>query len=94
MSEVEDYNLDGMRVGPVVTGEIGPFSSVRLDIIWQPTIPGKVDSEFLVTFADPLSEGVRAAFLSLYEEMFEGRKASISPVCPLSKLKVLSNHQK
>nr|KAG5691853.1 hypothetical protein BaRGS_033457 [Batillaria attramentaria] len=41
-----------------VTGEIGPFSSLRLDIIWQPTIPGRVDSEFLVTFADPLSEGL------------------------------------
>ncbi|KAK7093572.1 cilia- and flagella-associated protein 74-like [Littorina saxatilis] len=58
VSEVDDYNLDGMRMGPLVTGEIGPFSSVRLDIIWQPTIPGKVDSEFLVTFADPLSEGL------------------------------------
>ena len=63
MSEVEDYNLDGMRVGQLVTGEIGPFSSVRLDIIWQPTIPGKVDSEFLVTFADPLSEGVSTGFV-------------------------------
>ncbi|KAK7476539.1 hypothetical protein BaRGS_00032219 [Batillaria attramentaria] len=58
VSEVEDYNLDGMRPGPLVTGEIGPFSSLRLDIIWQPTIPGRVDSEFLVTFADPLSEGL------------------------------------
>ena len=74
MSEVEDYNLDGMRVGPVVTGEIGPFSSVRLDIIWQPTIPGKVDSEFLVTFADPLSEGVRAAILSVYERCLKAGK--------------------
>ena len=61
VSEVEDYNLDGMRVGSLVTGEVGPFSSVRLDVVWQPTIPGKVDSEFLVTFADPLSEGVSTA---------------------------------
>ena len=60
ISEMEDYgSLDGMRVGPLVTGEIGPFSSIRLEIVWQPTIPGKVDSEFLVTFADPLSEPVR-----------------------------------
>ncbi|XP_076472381.1 cilia- and flagella-associated protein 74-like isoform X2 [Babylonia areolata] len=58
VSEVDDYNLDGMRVGSLVTGEIGPFSSLRLDVLWQPTISGKVDSEFLVTFADPLSEGL------------------------------------
>ncbi|XP_035828407.1 cilia- and flagella-associated protein 74 [Aplysia californica] len=57
VSEMDDYgSLDGMRVGPLITGEIGPFSSLRLEIIWQPTIPGKVDSEFLVTFTDPLSE--------------------------------------
>jgi hypothetical protein len=60
VSEVEEYNLDGMRVGSLVKGEIGPKSEIRLDIIWQPNIPGKVDSEFLVTFADPLSEGVSA----------------------------------
>ncbi|PVD35401.1 hypothetical protein C0Q70_02363 [Pomacea canaliculata] len=51
VSEV-DCNLDGMRVGSVTTGEIGPLSSVQLDIIWHPTIPGQVQSEFLVTFAD------------------------------------------
>ena len=73
---MEDYNLDGMRVGPVVTGEIGPFSSVRLDIVWQPTIPGKVDSEFLVTFADPLSDGVSGVSLA-------GWLAGFVSVCPL-----------
>lgn len=55
---MDDYNLDGMHAGPPVSGEIGPFSSTRLEIVWQPTIPGKVESEFLVTFADPLSDGV------------------------------------
>ncbi|KAL8571941.1 hypothetical protein ACOMHN_026153 [Nucella lapillus] len=64
VSEVEDYNLDGMRVGPLVAGEIGPLSSLRLDIVWQPTIPGRVDSEFLVTFADPLSEGLSVRTLA------------------------------
>jgi hypothetical protein len=67
VSEVEEYNLDGMRVGSLVTGEIGPKSEIRLDIIWQPNIPGKVDSEFLVTFADPLSEGV-SAFSNIEKE--------------------------
>ena len=40
------------------TGEIGPFSSMKLEIIWQPTLPGRVDTEFVINFADPLSESV------------------------------------
>ena len=56
---MDDYgSIDGMKVGPLSAGEIGPFSSYKLEIIWQPTVPGKVDSEFLITFTDPLSEGV------------------------------------
>ena len=47
-----------MKVGPVSTGELGPFSSVKLEIIWQPHIPGKVVTEFLISFSDPLSESV------------------------------------
>ena len=59
VSEMEEYGtLDGMRVGPLATGEIGPFSSLRLEIVWQPTLPGRVDPDFLVSFADPLSEPV------------------------------------
>jgi hypothetical protein len=59
ISEIEDYgSLDGMKVGPVSTGELGPFSSVKLEIIWQPHIPGKVVTEFLISFSDPLSESV------------------------------------
>ena len=51
-------DLDGMRVGGVSQGELGPFSSVKLDIIWQPTIPGKVEVDFSVSFSDPDSENV------------------------------------
>ena len=42
----------------VSSGEIAPFSSIKLEIIWQPTIPGKVDSEFVISFSDPDSENV------------------------------------
>lgn len=57
---MEDYGtLDGMKVGLVATGELGPFSSTKLEIIWQPHIPGRVDTEFLITFSDPLSDSVR-----------------------------------
>ncbi|KAK3105163.1 hypothetical protein FSP39_018521 [Pinctada imbricata] len=59
VSEMEDYGaLDGMKVGMFAAGELGPFSSVKLEIIWQPNIPGKVDSDFLITFSDPLSESI------------------------------------
>lgn len=59
VSEMDDYSaLDGMKVGPIAAGEIGPFSSIKLEIIWSPTVPGKVDSEFLVTFTDPLSDSI------------------------------------
>ena len=40
------------------SGEIGPFDSVKLEIIWQPTIPGKVESDLVFTFSDPPSENV------------------------------------
>lgn len=42
----------------MATGELGPFSSTKLEIIWQPHIPGRVDTEFLITFSDPLSDSV------------------------------------
>ena len=58
VSEYDYGSLDGMKVGPLSSGEIGPFSSTKLEIIWQPTVPGKVDTEFLITFTDPLSDGV------------------------------------
>lgn len=65
ISEIEDYgSLDGMKVGPVSTGELGPFSSVKLEIIWQPHIPGKVVTEFLISFSDPLSESISTQALA------------------------------
>lgn len=74
ISEIEDYgSLDGMKVGPMSTGEVGPFSSVKLEIIWQPHIPGKVFTEFLISFSDPLSESVswllKMTFLYLLSPM-------------------------
>jgi len=46
----------------VVDGEIGPFSSVKLEIVWQPTIPGTVDTEFSIMFDDPDSDKVILVF--------------------------------
>lgn len=64
ISEAEELaSLDGMRVGPLTAGEIGPYSSVLLEIIWKPTIQGPVDTDFIVSFSDPLSQPVRDIFL-------------------------------
>lgn len=54
----ELYSLDGMKVGTLSSGDIGPFSSVKLEIIWQPTIPGRSDTEFILVFSDPESQQV------------------------------------
>ena len=51
--------------GHLVSGEIGPFSTVRLEIVWQPTIPGKVDVDFAISFADAGSENVGSDVLTL-----------------------------
>uniref|UniRef100_A0A8C8EAL6 Cilia and flagella associated protein 74 n=1 Tax=Otus sunia TaxID=257818 RepID=A0A8C8EAL6_9STRI len=39
-----------IMLGKVTEGEIGPFSSVKLQIIFVPAIPGDVQAEFVVMF--------------------------------------------
>ncbi|XP_032304690.1 cilia- and flagella-associated protein 74 isoform X2 [Coturnix japonica] len=39
-----------IKLGKVTEGEIGPFSSVKLQIIFMPTIPGDVRAEFVIVF--------------------------------------------
>ncbi|XP_074970392.1 cilia- and flagella-associated protein 74 [Phalacrocorax aristotelis] len=39
-----------IMLGKVTEGEIGPFSSVKLQIIFVPAIPGDVRAEFVITF--------------------------------------------
>ncbi|CAH1239266.1 Hypp5775 [Branchiostoma lanceolatum] len=50
--------LDGMKIGQVAMGDIGPFSSVKLEIIFAPTVPGKVDTDFEISFSDPCSDSI------------------------------------
>ncbi|XP_077980899.1 cilia- and flagella-associated protein 74-like isoform X2 [Glandiceps talaboti] len=58
-ADLEDLsNLDGMKAGSVVAGEIAPFSSVKLEVIFAPSIPGKVETDFEIRFMDPLSETI------------------------------------
>ncbi|ELU13530.1 hypothetical protein CAPTEDRAFT_225037, partial [Capitella teleta] len=58
----ELFSLDGMQVGQVTEGTIQPFSSVKLDVVWHPTIPGKVNTEFAIVFQDPDSENINIQF--------------------------------
>lgn len=59
LSDIDDYStLDDLTVGPLSTGEVKPFSSVKLQVQWQPTVPGQVESEFVVSFTDPMSDTV------------------------------------
>ncbi|XP_009982949.1 PREDICTED: uncharacterized protein CFAP74, partial [Tauraco erythrolophus] len=39
-----------ITLGKVTEGEIGPFSSVKLQIIFVPALPGDVRAEFVITF--------------------------------------------
>jgi hypothetical protein len=82
VSEMDDYgSLDGMKAGPISAGEIGPFASTKLEIIWNPSLPGKVDSEFLITFNDPLSESVSTCYIIYYSVSNAG--------CPLISVTIL-----
>uniref|UniRef100_A0A8D0GUN6 Cilia and flagella associated protein 74 n=1 Tax=Sphenodon punctatus TaxID=8508 RepID=A0A8D0GUN6_SPHPU len=42
-----------ITLGEVTEGEIGPFDSVKLQIIFIPTVPGDVHAEFVITFDNP-----------------------------------------
>nr|XP_033778536.1 cilia- and flagella-associated protein 74 isoform X2 [Geotrypetes seraphini] len=42
-----------IKLGEVTRGEIGPFSTVKLQIIFTPLIPGEIEAEFEITFDNP-----------------------------------------
>jgi len=39
-------------------GEIGPHTSLKLEVVWFPTTPGPLSTDFVVKFADPNSNDV------------------------------------
>ncbi|XP_052267472.1 cilia- and flagella-associated protein 74-like isoform X2 [Dreissena polymorpha] len=89
VSEYDDYGtLDGMKVGPISTGEIPPFSSTKLEIIWNPSVPGKADVEFLVRFTDPLSESIsiRALGSAIDVPVWVERQSVDLKICLLDRL--------
>ena len=76
----DDFSLYGMRVGSAMSGDVNAFTSVTLEIIWQPTVPGKVESEFRVAFTDPSLEEVSDdhVFVSVREML---SKSTFVPFC-------------
>ncbi|KAJ1144828.1 hypothetical protein NDU88_011122 [Pleurodeles waltl] len=50
-SHIEDR--DEIKVGEVSEGDIGPFGTVKLHVIFTPIIPGKAVNDFEITFDNP-----------------------------------------
>ncbi|XP_078498582.1 cilia- and flagella-associated protein 74 [Lissotriton helveticus] len=50
-SHLEDS--DEIKVGEVREGDIGPFATVKLHVIFTPVIPGKAVNDFEITFDNP-----------------------------------------
>ncbi|XP_053433112.1 cilia- and flagella-associated protein 74 [Nycticebus coucang] len=42
-----------IMLGEITEGELGPFSSIKVPIIFTPSIPGEVNTRFKVTFKNP-----------------------------------------
>ncbi|KAL7978629.1 hypothetical protein Chor_010672, partial [Crotalus horridus] len=42
-----------LKLGKVTEGDIGPFSSVKLQIIFTPVVPGTVQADLEIIFENP-----------------------------------------
>ncbi|XP_017266687.2 cilia- and flagella-associated protein 74 isoform X2 [Kryptolebias marmoratus] len=58
-----------IRLGLVREGEIGPFQSIKLDVVFTPTIPGVTELHFVINFSDkntqPIPVLVRGVAVSI-----------------------------
>ncbi|XP_035511787.1 cilia- and flagella-associated protein 74 [Morone saxatilis] len=58
-----------IRLGNVREGEIGPFQSIKLEVLFTPTIPGEAKLDFHIKFSDltsePIPVQVRAVAVSI-----------------------------
>jgi len=59
---VGDLDYDGMMVSENNSVYIGPFSEEKLEIVWKPTVPGKCDAQYILSFEDEGSKDVSIAF--------------------------------
>ncbi|XP_061457271.1 cilia- and flagella-associated protein 74 isoform X2 [Rhineura floridana] len=54
-----------IRLGKVTEGEIGPFSSIKLQIIFTPAIPGDAQADFEITFDNPDCKPLRFSAIAV-----------------------------
>ncbi|XP_052338113.1 cilia- and flagella-associated protein 74 isoform X1 [Oncorhynchus keta] len=55
--EPSDSSSD-ITIGEVREGEVGPFESVKLEIVFTPTVPGEAKLDFHIKFSDPTCEPI------------------------------------
>nr|XP_020637663.1 cilia- and flagella-associated protein 74 [Pogona vitticeps] len=56
-----EEELPEITLGEVTEGDIGPFTSIKLQIIFTPTVPGDVRADFEITFDNPDCRPLRFA---------------------------------
>ncbi|XP_031553439.1 cilia- and flagella-associated protein 74-like, partial [Actinia tenebrosa] len=47
--------MDGLKVGKMTSGHIGPFSTIQIEILFSPVKAGNALADFEISFTDPLS---------------------------------------
>ncbi|XP_062419540.1 cilia- and flagella-associated protein 74 [Pungitius pungitius] len=57
MSQSHSDSCD-LSLGNVREGEIGPFQSLQLEVLFSPTIPGRVKLDFHIIFSDSISKPI------------------------------------
>ncbi|XP_056241792.1 cilia- and flagella-associated protein 74 isoform X1 [Seriola aureovittata] len=51
--DTNDFSL-----GNVTEGEIGPFDSIKLEVVFTPTVPGEATLDFHIKFSDPSNKPI------------------------------------
>ncbi|XP_042557932.1 cilia- and flagella-associated protein 74 [Dipodomys spectabilis] len=77
-----------ITLGELTEGEIGPFSSIRVPIIFAPAIPGEVEARFKVAFKNPQSPTLyfRAVGLAVDVPVWLPRPSVDLKICMFDRL--------
>ncbi|RXN36802.1 cilia- and flagella-associated 74 isoform X1 [Labeo rohita] len=57
-AEQSNFEPTEFSIGEAYEGDVGPFMSVKLPIIFTPTIPGEAKLDFQITFSQPSCEPI------------------------------------
>ncbi|GAA6108298.1 cilia- and flagella-associated protein 74 isoform X1 [Tachysurus ichikawai] len=53
-----DTEATEISIGEVLEGEVGPFASIKLPIVFTPTIPGETKLDIKITFSQPNCQAI------------------------------------